>query len=138
VTHGQRKRVHLAAVTLEEDRPCQSCSIEIPIGDAAIVFDGGDDVAQARTFCVRCVSGVSIEAAGLRRFERRARPIWIRIRKRGTNEVVESIPLKGGTAVARRAFAGLAQRVDYGRFWIDGSELEEREQQKREPGKRKP
>ncbi len=136
MTHGNRKRVHLAAVTLEEGRACESCRIGIPIGDVAIVFDGGVDETQARTFCVRCVTGASIEAVGLRRYQRRARPVLIRIRSKEDDCLMRVIEVAGGCTVARRRLPALTRNLDLDLVRVDLSDLEDREARRRRPGQK--
>ncbi len=134
MTHGNRKRVYLVAIALEERRTCESCWIGIPIGDVAIVFDGAGD--QARTFCVRCVSGVSIEAVGLRRYQRRARPVLIRIRSKEDDCLMRVIEVAGGCTVARRRLPALKKNLDLDLVRVDLSDLEDREARRRRPGQK--
>jgi len=128
-----RKRVTLQIQFLDGPGVCDGCFVGLPAGEVTIYFDGLGVPGESRTFCLACISSVLIEANTHARAQRRARPIHVFVRKQGTNKVATVIELKGGPVVARRAIGGLSQKVDFGRYWLDLSELEEREKQAEAP-----
>lgn len=134
-----RSRVGLSVVVLDDVSDCDGCYISLPAGEVAIYYSGGG-VSHAdvgANFCVECISGVSLEAAAKARFEKRARPIRIRIREKGTDAVAMTFELQGGTAIARRLLEKMTENVDRDHFWVDLSELEEREAVRARPGTRR-
>lgn len=133
----RRECVSLSVITLDGASNCDGCLVNLPAGEVVIHFDGNPEpYGPARDFCVECISGVAIEASTVARFQHRAKPITIRIRSQRTNEVVDTIELKGGSVVARRLISGLCERIDFDQFWVDLSELETREERQRNPGKK--
>jgi hypothetical protein len=127
VTLARPKRVHLAAAILEERRACESCWLDLPIGAVVIAFDGAFDFTRAAIFCVRCVTGASIEAAGLGRYQHRAQPVTIRIRSKLDGHAIQTFKIAGGCAVVRSRLPALTKNLDLDLVRVDLSDLEARE-----------